>query len=80
MKNTLDEIRHCNEQMNVNTKQEKLFNMKEKEKGQEKTEQSDYGTANINWSNIHVYSPKRKWQGAEIFEEIMAKYNVFQIC
>ena len=66
--------------MNVNTKQQKLFKVKQKEKGQEKKFRPSFTMKQISWFNTQRWNPNRKWQRAEkIFEEKMAIYNVFQI-
>ena len=66
--------------MNVNTKQQKLFKVKQNEKGQEKKFRPSFTMEQISWFNTQAWNPNRKWQRAEkIFEEKMAIYNVFQI-
>ena len=55
--------------MNVNTKQQKLFKVKQKEKGQEKKFRPSFTMEQISWFNTQAWNPNRKWQRAEkIFE------------
>lgn len=66
----------------MNTRQQKLFKVKQKEKGQEKKSSDHHLQWNkVSWSNTQAWNPNRKWQRTEkIFEDKMTIYNAFQIC